>query len=1027
MNRRLLAILFLAFATMYSTSVSHAQERFGMLTGVVTDQQKTAVPGVSVNVTSTESGAVRTFVTDAAGRYVAQDLQPGRYTVAFELTGFSKVERTDIVVALGRTFALDAELRVGALSETVQVTGEAAPLVDTRSTLIAHNVSAEEFDRLPKARSFQSIALTAPSVNSGEIEGGFQVNGASGAENSFTVDGVVTNSLVNGKSRQDTVFEYLQEVQVKTAGIDAEFGGALGGVISAVTKSGGNVFRGEAHYYIDGSPLSSGPVKRLVLSPTDDTTVSYVQDAKSKNIRNEIGFSLGGPILKDKLFFFASVSPRIVRRTNNYGYSSNTVQGSVDNSQTVSQMFGKVTYTKGRIQANGSVLATPTTSEGVILAYNGATPNATSVSAAGNQPNVGRGWKQNQINTSGNVDVSLSNSSFLSVKTGYFYDKYNDTGIPTTTNYTYQITAVGLANVPASLQLPLGTVNTPRAQITNFDTTKRTFFDVNYNRAFSAAGYHTLKAGYGLQHVSNVIDSAYPGGYVDIFWNRAFTSSVGGVGTNTGTYGYYAVNDRGTVGEAGANINSLFIQDQWTVGNRLTLNLGLRTEHEVVPSFREGIAAMDFGFGDKLAPRLGAAYDLRGDGRVKLYGSWGRYYDWTKYELPRGSYGGDIWHIFYRTLDTTDIGSLNLSNMPGRDIWDPATANSFRDRRVPNFDSTDPEIKPMFQDSTSLGVEYQVGRNSSFGAHFIHNDLKRTIEDLGGLVNGNEVYVIGNPGEGALGTLTPTSGLTAPFATPKPVRKYDALELTYQRRFANRWFGSASYTLSRLYGNYAGLASSDEILTPTTGVSSATTQQQGGSISRQGGNANRAWDIDEVLIDSKGGTPDGVLGRLATDRPHVVKLYGSYSFPFGTQVGLNFYGGSGTPITTYVVTLNQTNAMVEGRGDMGRTPVLTRTDLLLSHELSMASNKKIRFELNVQNLFNQQTALHLYNYLNRGGGAPRTSSSINLASTDLTKGYDYKALINATPDGANAYDPRYGMEDLFATGTQGQFSVKFLF
>ena len=105
---------------------------------------------------------------------------------------------------------------------------------------------------MPKGRSFQSIALTAPSVNSGEIEGGFQVNGASGAENAFTVDGVVTNSLIDGRSRQNTVFEYLQEVQVKTTGIAAEYGGALGGVISAVTKSGGNTFRGEAHYYYEG-------------------------------------------------------------------------------------------------------------------------------------------------------------------------------------------------------------------------------------------------------------------------------------------------------------------------------------------------------------------------------------------------------------------------------------------------------------------------------------------------------------------------------------------------------------------------------------------------------------------------------------------------------------------------------------------------------------------------------------------------------------------------------------------------------
>ena len=171
---------------------------------------------------------------------------------------------------------------------------------------------------MPKGRSFQSLALTAPSVNSGEIEGGFQVNGASGAENSFTVDGVVTNSLINGESRQDTVFEYLQEVQVKTGGISAEYGGALGGVISAVTKSGGNTFRGEGHYYYTGAATSAGPVKRLVLDPVDDITVDYFQDAKQPNNRHEVGGSLGGPIVRDKLFFFGSWSPRFVRRTNDY-------------------------------------------------------------------------------------------------------------------------------------------------------------------------------------------------------------------------------------------------------------------------------------------------------------------------------------------------------------------------------------------------------------------------------------------------------------------------------------------------------------------------------------------------------------------------------------------------------------------------------------------------------------------------------------------------------------------------------------
>src|SRR5687768_6448223 len=288
---------------------AEAQERFGGLSGRAIDQQSLALPAVTVVTTNQESGEIRTVVTDADGQFNIPNLVPGRYRVRFELSGFSVVDR-EVLVLLGQTFRVDAQMAVGALTETVQVTGEATPLVDTRSTVVAHNVTSEELDRMPKARTFQGVALTAPSVNSGEIEGGFQVNGASGAENSFTVDGVVTNSLVNGKSRQDTVFEYLQEVQVKTAGIDAEFGGALGGVISAVTKSGGNTFRGEGHYYFEGSALSAAPVQRLVLDPTTEASGFYVQDEEQPSRNQEFGGSLGGPIVRDRLFFYGAFSPR---------------------------------------------------------------------------------------------------------------------------------------------------------------------------------------------------------------------------------------------------------------------------------------------------------------------------------------------------------------------------------------------------------------------------------------------------------------------------------------------------------------------------------------------------------------------------------------------------------------------------------------------------------------------------------------------------------------------------------------------
>ena len=1024
MRMRRLLLWLLCVAAPVTSAL--AQETGGAIRGRVTDAQGLLTPGATATAANRETAVTRSAVSGSDGTYRLEDLSPGRYRLVIELPGFRSSSIDDVIVVLGRTVDVDVTLQPGDVSEVVEVAADSRKPIDIRSSTIAHNVTSEELDLLPKARSFVAIAATSPSVNLGQIEGGLQVNGASSAENTYTIDGVVTNSLLNGVSRQDTIFEYLQEVQVKTGGINAEYGGALGGVVSAVTKSGGNRLQGELHYYVTGSPLSARPVRRLVLSPSDEKTVSFVQDGRQHDVAHEPGGSIGGPIAKNRLFFFGSYSPRLIDRTSHYGFSNGADPGSMEQSQTATQAFGKLTLTASRIQANGSVLYTPTRSSGTLVPYDDTTPNGVSSSRAGLASNLNRGWRQDQTNVALAGDLWLTRSAFLTVRGGYFRDTFADRGIPATTSVTWSRTSLGVPGVPESLQLPAGAQNTPRSRITAFDTTARRFVQVDLNTAFSAGGTHLLKGGVGYQRTTNDVSSAFPGGYVLLNWGATFRSAVTGE-NGTGIYGYYEVNDRGTRGKAGAGITSVFVQDAWSVNDRLTVSLGLRSENETIPSFLPHVrdVAFQFGFAEKLAPRLGASYDVRGDGRLKVYGSWGRYYDWTKYELPRGAFGGETWHSFYRSLDTLDVYALSLANMPGRDLWGSATG--FRDRASPNFDAIAPDIKPMYQDSLHAGVEWQITPMSVLGVHVVHNALGRTIEDLGAVVNGDAVYAIANPGEGST-TIARPSGPTRPFPMPKAVRRYDAVDVAVNRRFSNRWFASASLTVSRLYGNYAGLASSDEIATPTTRGAFATPQQQGGSLARTGSNVNGVWDIDEILWDSKGHL--GVLGRLATDRPVVARIYGAYSFPTGTQIGAIFKGSSGTPISTYVNTLNGAQVFVNGRGDMGRTPFLTRTDLLVSQTLTARKTQRIRLELNVINLFNQKTATHIFNVLNRGAGGvafARPSSAMDLSNVDLAKGYDYRALILSSPDGPNAFDPRYGKPDLFQAGLQGQFSIKFIF
>ena len=361
------------------------------------------------------------------------------------------------------------------------------------------------------------------------------------------------------------------------------------------------------------------------------------------------------------------------------------------------------------------------------------------------------------------------------------------------------------------------------------------------------------------------------------YWN---SQRVSGNPATRGTYGYYEYNEVGTAGSTGAGMHNLFIQDQWRVAKRLTLTLGLRTENEWVPSVNRALKdyAFHFGFADKIAPRLGASYDVFGDGRLKLYGSWGRYFDWVKYELSRGSYGGDYWRIYYRTLDSPNVFT---------DLATRETAKPARNQRLEQPDFPQPPLQlhrvrrhrcqadEPGQHELRCGVP-DCSPDACSAATTCITTCGAPSKTLGlSTRTATRSISTATPAMGHA-LIMPTSGATKPFPMPKAVRKYDAMELSVNRRFSKGMFGSFSYVYSRLYGNYAGLASSDEITSPASGSSSRTAQQLGGSIARSGGNVNRAWDLDEVLFDAHG-TLD-IKGRLATDRPHVFKLYGNKEF-----------------------------------------------------------------------------------------------------------------------------------------------------
>ena len=1022
-------IVFSLVALILASPPATSQERFGELNGLATDPSSAVLPGVDVTATNKASGVVSTTKTGGDGTFVIRDLDPGRYVVRFEIQGFGAFEYPDVIVVAGKVLRLTAELKLRTSQQTVEVT-EDAPLIDTTTTAVGANVTQEEFFRLPKTRTFQSLAAVAPSVNSGDvIEGGFQVNGASAAENNFTVDGMSTNSLIEGQSRQNAAFEILDEVQVKTGGIEAQYGGALGGVISAITRSGGNAFHGDIHYYFTGNALSAGPAQRMLMNPNDLLTISYVQDKNFDRKGHEAGYSLGGYFIKNRIYFFSAASPQFIEEQRDY-FSVDWKPVSLTRSTRYWQAYNKVsadiTHT---VRATVGYLWSPSSGQGSLPTTNGYGNQVTS-SVSSIRANQVIGYFSPQANYNASLDWTVSPTAFFSVKAARFWDNYKKLGVPDISPIEWGEPSTGIAGLPASLQQPRGYTTIPRTTTTLFDIATRNLMQADFSKALRLGGSHDFKVGIGRQKNVNKVNSGVygGGGYITLNWGDQLTLPDGQ--NVSGKYGYYQLDEQGTIGSTGGTIDHMYFQDRWRIGRRLSLDLGVRLEKEVIPSFRRDIKdyAFQFGWGQKVAPRLGGSYDLLGNGKLKLYGSWGRFYDWVKYELARGTFGGDVWRTYYRPLDSLDPSSilgLGNGNLPGANLW----VTPFQDWRIPAFgsDQVDPNIKPMSTWLANAGVEWQVAPKLMAAARYTHNSLRDTIEDIGTLINGSEVYIYGNPGKGLATMSSPSSPAVKSFQLPPAKRVYDALELSFTRRFAERWFASGSYVYSRLWGNYAGLQNTDEIRPTSLYVGSAVTQQITTTPYRPGTSASRAYDLDYYSYDAHGHYD--VTGPLASDRPHVLKLFGAYTIPWkagDTQLGAFYHVSSGTPVSTYVQSTQNIPIFVNGRGDMGRTPIFSNTDLLITHEIKFGEVKRLHLEFNAQNLFNQKISQYTYNYLNRY----RIRSSGITMNFDFTKGYDYQALLAATPDASKptgAVDPRFGKADSFSPGFAGRVGVKFMF
>ena len=373
-----------------------------------------------------------------------------------------------------------------------------------------------------------------------------------------------------------------------------------------------------------------------------------------------------------------------------------------------------------------------------------------------------------------------------------------------------------------------------------------------------------------------------------------------------------------------------------------------------------------------------------------------------KYELARSSFGGDYWHDHVYKLDNPNVNLVSAANPGalGTQIID------IDNRTIPinaqgQLDGIDPAIKPMLSREFTVSSEHQFSGNMFFSGRYTRKRLVRGIEDIGVLdANESEVYTIGNPGFGQTDATKFTTPNGVPL-TPKARRDYDGVEFRLDQRFSEgrlRNFGYfASYTWSRLYGNWAGLANSDE-------------------AGRSQPNVSRAFDLSPGNFNEKA---QNVFGRLATDRPHQFKFFGNYLWKNragDTNFSLSQIAYTGTPLTseiTFIVPI-----FYKGRGNLGRTPTFTQTDILVAHTIHLTERVGLKFDANITNLFNQATVIAKTVRFNRNGSVNITDSCALATgcvtpTTFYVTGFDAESKVNGISGASPARNVIFGLPSAY--------------
>ncbi len=990
-------LVHLSIASLLCLSAAFAQENYGTINGQVTDASGSSVPAAQISAVSERLPRGIQTKTDSNGNFTLVNLPIGTYTVTVTATGFVTFKAEQVEVKLGAPTSVSPRLSVGQLSDTVEVTSNAVAL-DVTDSSTSTTIGSKTFDNFAKGRTFNSILAIAPGVRQ-EVKGGatgvggFQVDGSSGLENTYYLDGVEASDVLSGalRSANSVPLEFVQQVDIKTAGFDAQYGGATGGVINVAINGGSNAFHGQVYTQYTGDNLNAGDRGYWQRSPANADLADFFRPKEDGYTLWYPGGVLGGRIIRDKLFFFAGYSPELEHTDRSIAYASGTKLYKQDRIR--HYLTGRLDYTAtSKLQLYGSWVWSPQRRSGSL-------PNRDiRISAPSNDQSILGGFTPNQLVNFG-ATYSLTPRITLSARYGYKYlnDKDGNYGVPGDPYVVYQ-TASAAAGLPVPTVGGTGFSNVSSTLTTFRDVTTRNNLYVDGSYLVNLFGQqHNFRAGYSLNRLTNDVATDYTNGDFNIFWGQSY--SRGSIANQTGTYGYYTWEDGVRLNSKVSGRNQgFYVQDGWKIHRRVSVNIGVRFENEFLPPYKavqNGIKVanpVSFDWGSKIAPRLGVAWDVLGDGKWKLSSSLGYFYDVLKYNLARGSFGGEYWVTHVYTLDNPNVLTLTKANAGalGKSII------AYDNRTIPinaqgQLDGIDPNLKPYESRDFNVSFDHQLAARLTATVRYTRKDLIRTIEDIGVLdKDDNEVYLIGNPGSGQTrNDPTHTYDGKTPngkeFLVPRAVRQYDGVEFRVQGQIG-RFNLIPSYTWSRLYGNYSGLGNSDE-------------------SGRASPNNNRAFDLPYYYFDASG-SQKNVLGLLGTDRPHTFKLFGSYDLKTkagDTNIGLNQIAYSGTNDTTSVIYLSAPTTPY-GRGDIPRTSALTQTDILVSHSVRLRERFTVRGEVEIRNLFNQSAVLSRVSQLNRTGAISESALPIS----QFFAGYDPRTFVTVGSKTV-PYNPIYGL------------------